>query len=122
MNVFELRNNLIADRPWLPGRRLADPISARGAALTRDTHDLAPSARDPGYDGPPFPWDPDRRHHHRCEPDAAFLHLYGLNRDDTAYILDTFPIVRDKEEKQFGEYRTKRRVLELYDEYAGAQG
>ena len=25
--------------------------------------------------------------------DAAFLHLYGLNRGDAAYILDTFTIV-----------------------------
>jgi hypothetical protein len=32
------------------------------------------------------------------------------------YILDTFPIVRGKDEKEYGEYRTKRTILEIYDE------
>ena len=29
--------------------------------------------------------------------------------------MDTFPIVRRKDEETFGEYRTKRVVLEIYD-------
>ena len=37
---------------------------------------------------PPFIWDPERRFQLRCEIDAAFFHLYGISRDDTAYILD----------------------------------
>jgi len=37
-------------------------------------------------------------------------------RDDAAYILDTFPIVRRKDEQQHGEYRTRRVILEMYDE------
>ncbi len=31
------------------------------------------------------------------------------------YILDTFPIVRRKDEAQYNEYRTKRVILEIYD-------
>jgi hypothetical protein len=31
------------------------------------------------------------------------------------YIMDTFPIVRRKDEQQFGEYRTKRVIREIYD-------
>jgi hypothetical protein len=31
------------------------------------------------------------------------------------FILDTFPIVRRKDESRFSEYRTKRVILELYD-------
>jgi len=46
-------------------------------------------------------------------------HLYGLTRDELAYILDTFPIVRRKDEAKFGEFRTKRLVLEEFDELAG---
>jgi hypothetical protein len=42
--------------------------------------------------------------------------LYGLTRDELAYILETFPIVRRKDEAQYGEYRTKRMVLEAYDQ------
>ena len=32
------------------------------------------------------------------------------------YILDTFPIVKRKDEAKYGEYRTKRVILEIYDE------
>jgi hypothetical protein len=44
------------------------------------------------------------------------FHLYGIERDDVDYIMETFPIVRRKDEKQYGEYRTKRVILEIYDE------
>jgi hypothetical protein len=52
----------------------------------------------------------------RCELDAAYFHLYGIARDDVDYIMDTFRVWREKEEKQQGEYRTKRVILEIYDE------
>ncbi len=69
---------------------------------------------------PPFRWDPARRFLLRAELDAAFFHLYGLSREDTSYILDTFPIVRKNDEKAHGEYRTKRIILEVYDVLADA--
>jgi hypothetical protein len=34
--------------------------------------------------------------------------------------MDTFPIVRRKDEEKYGEYRTKRAILEIYDEMAEA--
>ena len=40
--------------------------------------------------------------------DAAFFHLEGLNRNDTAYMFNTLPIVRTNDEKGHGEYRTRR--------------
>ena len=43
--------------------------------------------------------------------DALYLHLYGLSRQDAAYIMDTFPIVRREDDKEFGVYRTKEMVL-----------
>jgi hypothetical protein len=43
------------------------------------------------------------------------------NRDDTAYILDTFPIVKRKDEEKHGHYRTKDRILALYDALAYRQ-
>jgi hypothetical protein len=46
---------------------------------------------------------------------AAAFHLHGVERDDVDHILDTFPIVRRRDEQRFGEYRTKRVVLEIYD-------
>lgn len=53
------------------------------------------------------------------ELDGIYAHLNGLSRDDFAYILDTFPIVRRNDEARWGEFRTKRLVLEAYDRYRG---
>jgi hypothetical protein len=36
------------------------------------------------------------------------------------YIMETFPIVKRKDEKLHGEYRTKRVILEMYDEMTRA--
>ena len=95
----------------------ADP---RVLELTYTAWDLQPFAHDCGYDGPPFRWDEERRFLLRCELDAAYFHLYGIARDDVDYIMDTFPIVRRKDEAAHGEYRTKRVILEIYDEMAEA--
>ena len=51
----------------------------------------------------------------RAKVDALYAHLYGLKRDELAYILDTFPIVRRKDEEKYGEYRTKRMMLAQFD-------
>ena len=62
----------------------------------------------------PFVWDEERRAVLRAELDGLYGHLYGLTREELDYILDTFPIVRRKDEERWGEYRTKRMVLEAY--------
>ncbi len=64
--------------------------------LTYTAWDLQPFAHDCGYYGPPFRWDEERRFLLRCELDAAYFHLYGIDRDDVDYIMDTFPIVQRK--------------------------
>ena len=51
----------------------------------------------------------------RAELDAAFFHLYGLDRDDVAFVLDQFPVLKRNEEARHGEFLTKRLVLECYD-------
>jgi hypothetical protein len=68
---------------------------------------------------PPFKWDEARRAQLRADLDGLYGHLYGLSRDELACILDTFPIVRRKDEARYGEYRTKRMVLEAYDRLQG---
>ena len=79
--------------------------------LTYTAHDIAPFARDLGYDGPPFVWDEEERRHLRARLDALYFHLYGLGRDDAGYMLDTFPIVRREDEKAFGRYRRRDLIL-----------
>ena len=79
--------------------------------LTYTAHDMAPFALDLGYDGPPFTWDEEERRHLRARLDALYFHLYGLSSDDAGYVLETFPIVRREDVKQFGRYRTRDMVL-----------
>ena len=78
-------------------------------------YDLKGFAEDCGYIGEPFRWDEERRFLLRCELDAAYFHLYGVGRDDVDYMLETFPIVKLKDEQAYGEYRTKRVILDIYD-------
>jgi hypothetical protein len=67
-------------------------------------HDRLPDRRDTGD-----------RAQLRAEIDAYVAHLYGLNKDDFSYILDTFPVLKKKEIKAFGEFLSKRKCLEEYD-------
>ena len=113
-DVFE------AQAAWDARTTISNWLRSRVLELTYSGWDLEPFARDVGYNGPPFRWDPVRRFLLRAELDAAFFRLYGLSRDDTDYILDTFPIVRKNDEKAYGEYRTKRVILEIYDAMAEA--
>ena len=94
---------------------LADWMVPRILELTYTSWDLEQFARDLGYVGTPFRWDPSRRFQLRCELDAAFFHAYGVSRDDVAYVMDTFPIIRKADEKAHGEYRTKFAILGIYD-------
>ena len=104
-----------------------DFIIPRILELSYTAHDLADWAQDLGHDGPPFTFDPDRRSILRAELDAYYARLYGLTRDELRYILDptdvmgddypseTFRVLKDREEREFGEYRTRRLVLEAWD-------
>jgi hypothetical protein len=122
---------------------LTDWLLIRMLELTYTAWDLESFAQDCSWSGPPFRWDEERRFLLRCELDAAFFHLYlpvdasgdwhwaegetaegqarlkksfPIPRDAVAYIMDTFPIVRRKDEGNYsGDYRTKRVILEIYD-------
>ena len=106
--------------PWEPSTRIRDWLLPRVLELAYTAWDLTAFAEDCGDSGPPFIWDPERRFQLRCEIDAAFFHLYGISRDDTAYILDTFPVLKQSEEREHGQYRTRRVVLDTYDALAAS--
>lgn len=95
-------------------------LANRVLELTYTAWDLEAFAKDCGYEGRPFKWDDERRFLIRAELDAAYFHLYQIARDDVDYIMETFPIVKRKDEQKFGEYRTKRVILEVYDAMAEA--
>lgn len=90
---------------------IGDFVREQVLRLSYTAHDLEAFARDLGYTGAPFKWDEEDRRHRTAQLDAMFFHLYGISRDDAAYILDTFPIVREQDEKAFGRYLTKDLVL-----------
>jgi hypothetical protein len=108
--------------PWYAHLTLADWVRPYVLELSYTSWRLKPYAEDLGDDGPPFHWLPDRRALLRADLDAAFLHVYGLNRKESEHVLDSFPVVRKYEERDHDEYRTKRLVLEAYDRMAGAIG
>lgn len=75
------------------------------------------SSQDP-FPYPPFKWHAERRSYIRADIDGLYAHMYGLHRDELDYILETFPIVRKRDEEKYDEYRTKRLVLDAYDRIA----
>lgn len=127
---------------WDLGRTISDWILLRTLELTYTSSDLKGFAEHCGYSGAPFAWDERRRYLLRCELDAALFRIYltpdesgnwhpreGESASELAslkesflspraavdYVLESFLIVRRKEEAEYGEYRTKRVILEIYD-------
>jgi len=133
--------------PW-HFEMLGSWLLPRVLELSYTAWDLEAFAQDNGWYGPPFRWNEERRAHLRCELDAAFFHLYlpadqigdwrpaegettedlaqlktnfPVPRDAVAYILDTFPIVRHRDEEKYdGDYLTKRVILAIYDAFQDA--
>jgi hypothetical protein len=110
-----------------------DFIMPRLLELVYTAYDLKPFADDMGYYNQPFEWDEERRVLLRAELDAYYARLYGLTRDEMRFILDpqdvygpdfpgeTFRVLKEKEIKQYGEYRTRRLVLEAWDRLEGVE-
>lgn len=102
-------------------------IVPRVLELTYTSHSMNPFAIDLGFDGPPFAWDEERRAILRAELDAFYARAYGLTRDELRYILDpadvkgadypseTFRVLKNNEIRKYGEYRTRRLVLEAWE-------
>lgn len=86
-----------------------------------------PSWLESAYPFPPFRWDEERRALLRAELDAYYAKLYGLTREELCYILEpqsvkgpdfpgeTFRVLKEKEQRAYGEYRTMRLVMEAWD-------
>ena len=124
---------------WSPSEQLESSIRSRIAELAYTSWEIEGLGIDCGYAGPPFRWDEDRRFLLRAELDAAFFHLYlgtpdewqrdaspalkaklPTPRDAVDHIMETFPIVKRKDIEAHGTYRTKYKILSIYDEMAEA--
>ncbi|CAL9540062.1 hypothetical protein SUDANB6_04239 [Streptomyces sp. enrichment culture] len=107
--------------PWQTDQTVGDWLSPRVLELSYNAFDLIQFARDLGDTGAPFRWDEERRTWLSAELDAALFHLYGLDRDEVEYVMDTFPVVKRKDEAVHGTYRTKDLILDIYDRMAEAK-
>ncbi len=109
------------------GRLYAELVAERVLELTYTAHALEPFARELGYEGPPFVWNEERRHCLKSELDALYACMYRLDREELEWILNpeppsvSFPTLKRNEEKEFGEYRTQRLVLQAYDQLVAGQ-
>jgi hypothetical protein len=118
--------NIFSQRcPWAKDQTVSEWLLPRILELTYTSWDLEPFARDCGYTGPPFGWDEERRFQLRCELDAAFFRLYLGSDEEWArdtppalreklptprhaieHIMDSFPIVKRKDEESHSVFRT----------------
>lgn len=123
--------------PVVPPSRYTDAdlafIVPRVLELSYTADDLKAWAEDLGFTGPPFAFDRTRRSEIRAELDAYYAQLYGLTRDELRYILDpadvmgedypseTFRVLKNRELREFGEFRTQRLVLAAWDALSAQQ-
>jgi hypothetical protein len=121
---------------------LLEFVTHRVLELVYTARDLEALASDCGYEGPPFRWDESRRFQIRAELDAAYLHAYlgssdawhplagetlaDLVRhfptpaDAATHLLNSFWLVREKDEGTYRSYRTRDTILTLYKAFSAA--
>lgn len=127
MTFFVIEQAAILDRSclyekldWI-GESAAAWITPRAFELYYTNEELSSLADDLDMGGRPFFWNALRRAEIQAEIDALIFHLYRLDRDQSEWILDSFTVLRKYEERDFGEFRTKRLVLTAYDAMARAK-
>lgn len=84
--------------------------------LLYTSNDMKALAEEYGYIEKPFSWNEDRRALLMAKLDAIYASLYNLSKENLKYILEQFPVLKKNEHNKYGEYRTKRLVLEAYDQ------
>ena len=124
--TFGYMNQIPTLAPSAYSQEDIDFIVPRVLELTYTSHSLKGWAEALGYEGEPFVFDPERRAILRAELDARYAKLYGLNEQELRYILDpadvygedypseSFRVLKEKEIAEFGEYRTRRMVLDAW--------
>ncbi|MGN8852064.1 Eco57I restriction-modification methylase domain-containing protein [Anaerobiospirillum succiniciproducens] len=124
VNFFILKQTPILP-PDTYSEKEIDFIASRVAKLTRN-HDSINKVWLTDYPEYPFGTD-ESRLEIRAELDALYAKKYGLTRDELDFVLDpseaespdypseTFPVLKREEINLYGEFRTRRLVLEAFD-------
>ena len=104
---------------WDPERNLFEWVELRVLELTPCTFDASHLAQDRGDGVPASPLPAEiavRPFAMRAELDPRrFFHLYRHQPRRVDYIMETFPIVKRKDIQQYGTFRTKDLILQIYD-------
>jgi uncharacterized phage-like protein YoqJ len=90
-------------------------ISERVLKLTCTADDMRPLAEAAGFEEGVHKWDEAERARLRGELDAAYFHLYGLDREEVDYVLDQFQGVVKEDAAHGGPGPTRRAILEAFD-------
>lgn len=106
--------------PWNKRQTLEKWISDRVLKLTCTADDMRPLAEAAGFKPGVHKWKEAGRAELRAELDAAYFHLYGISREDAAYILSTFQGMTDGDEGSFTPTSAASCILESYDRLAAS--
>ena len=111
--------------PWNHRATLESWISERVLKLSCTAEDMLPLAEacdftsgsfQTEYGGRLNKWDEAEREELMAELDAAFFHLYGVDRDDAEYILSTFKSIHKERTLLPGHCSTAQFILQKYAE------
>jgi len=115
--------------PWSKRETLEHWISERVLKLSCTANDMIPLADACGFKGSTgrgvHIWKEAERRELRAELDAAYFRLYGVEREDAAYMLTTFnhtgyipPDLREKDGPEWEKGSIGEMVLDTYDHLA----
>ena len=90
-------------------------VDERVLKLTCTANDMRPLAEAAGFAPGVWKWKETERAELRAELDAAYFHLYQLNREDVEYVLSTFQGIAKEDGEADGAGRTRQLVLEAFD-------
>ncbi|HZK80448.1 MAG TPA: DNA methyltransferase [Humisphaera sp.] len=100
---------------WDKKQTLEKWISDRVLKLTCTANDMLPLAEAAGFEEGVHKWKDGERAELRAELDAAYFHLYGIDREDAEYVLSTFQGMTDGDEETFTPNSAASRILDAYD-------
>ncbi len=95
---------------------LKEFLLERALYLTWTSHSLDSLGEAVSRGTGPHVWDEMSRRKTRAEIDAAIARLYGISREEYAYIIDSFDVLRQKDTDMFGEFRTRDEYLSTFDQ------
>lgn len=105
-------------RAWTGRQTLEKWVSDRVLKLTCTADDMRPLAEAAGFEEGVHKWNPRERAELLAELDAAYFHLYGLQRDDVEYVLSTFQAAREQVDEAGGLFDPGQQVLRRFDDFA----